>query len=98
MEFFELTPMARPKNFPRGFGLCAYSEDGKLFVNSIMVGMSANSAFLACSFDGQSTIAHGDKVLVPIEWAIRERSDLAEGLRLFKQRADEVRGAEGGRN
>jgi len=98
MEVFELTPIAKPKNFPRGFGLCAYSEDGQLFVNSIMLEMSAHSAFLACSFDGEPTIAHGNKVLVPIDWAMRQRPDLAEGLRRFKQRADEIKGAEGRRN
>lgn len=98
MEVFEITPSPRPKTFPRGFGLCAYSDSGDLFINSLMIGMNGMSAFLACAHDGLPTIAHGKNVLVPFDWARNERPELSDGLLAFKKRADEIKGAEGSRN
>jgi hypothetical protein len=98
MKVFEITPSPKPKNFPRGFGLCAYSDAGEMFIGSIMLGMGAKTAFLACSYDGTPMVRHGNNVLVPFEWAVKERPELADGLLAFKRAADMAKGSEDGRN
>jgi len=84
MQVFELTPDPKPKRWKRGAGTVAYSDAGDLFVNSELVGMSAMTAFLCCSADGTQMITSGQKVLVPIDWAIRERPELEQELGAFR--------------
>jgi hypothetical protein len=43
-------------------------------------------------------VRHGNNVLVPFEWAVKERPELADGLLAFKRAADMAKGSEDGRN
>jgi hypothetical protein len=95
-EVFELTPVPKPRRWKRGTGTVAYSESGELFINSELIGMSAMTAFLCCSQDGTGFIASQSKVLVPVDWAIREKPDLKEDLLLLcKMAAESTRPKDG---
>ena len=89
MEVFELTPSPKPKRWKRGAGTVAYSESGELFINSELIGLSAMTAFLCCSQDGTDCVALRSKVLVPLEWAIREKPELKKDLLLLRKMAAE---------
>jgi hypothetical protein len=89
MEVFELIPDPKPKRWKRGDGTVAYSDENELFINSELIGMSAMTAFLCCSQDGTGFIASRSKVLVPVEWAMRERPDLKDDLLLLCKMAAE---------
>ena len=98
MEVFHLTPCPKPKRWPSWFGLCARSDSGLLFIDSAMAGIDAKRAFLLCSYDNTEMVMHGTAVLVPIEWAMKERPDLSDGLTALKRAAEFSKGAEGGSN
>ena len=89
MEVFELTPSPKPKRWKRGAGTVAYSESGELFINCELIGMSAMTALLCCSHDGIGCVASRDKVLVPVQWAIRQKPHLKEDLLLLCKMAAE---------
>ena len=98
MDVFQLTPCRKPKRWPTWFGLYAWSESGLLFIDSRMAGIDAKNAFLRCSYDNTEMVAHGTVVLVPIEWAMKERPDLNDGLMAFERAAKFSKGGECGRN
>jgi hypothetical protein len=98
MEVFQLTPSPKPKRWPSWFGLYAWSESGLLFIDSAMAGIDATRALVLCSYDNTEMIAHGSSVLVPIDWAMKERPELHDGLVAFKRAAELSKGAEDRRN
>jgi hypothetical protein len=93
MQAFELVPNPKPKKWKKGAGTVAYADDGRLFINSELIGMSAETAFLCCSCDGTGFIASGKRVLVPIDWAINEKPALAELVEQFARMAGEAKNA-----
>ena len=81
---FELSPDKPDRRWKSAFGVFAFSKAGRLFINPALVGMKA-SGWLCASSDGEELLITKKATLVPLDWAVREKPDLACDLLKIKQ-------------
>ena len=80
---FELSPNKPHRRWRRGFGVFAFNEAGRLFINPALAGMG-DSGWLCASHDGEELLMTKKATLVPLDWAVREKPDLACDLLKIK--------------
>jgi hypothetical protein len=95
---FVMSPGKPHRRWRKGFGVFAFNEAGRLFISPALIDME-RTGWLCASHDGEEVLVTKKAVLVPLEWAARERPDVADDLlelrRVCESEAERLMESEG---
>ena len=90
VEIYRFTPAKPPKGWKRKMGTIGWKGD-ELYIPAGAAGMSDTEALFCLGYDGTPACFVGDVLLIPEEWARREKPGRQDVYDAIRKRALEMR-------
>jgi len=90
VEIYRFTPDKPPNGWKRKMGTIGWKGD-KLYIPAGAAGMSDTEALFCLGYDGMPACFVGDVLLIPEEWARREKPGRQDVYDAIRKRALEMR-------